>query len=270
MKRIKDALPRPLKRIAGAMLNGARDISGTVLSFARDTPQGRAVRWVKRRDYSKLPLSAATEESILRIQRAAEAIYGEGWNFRSDALRREIVQVFEACVKRLSLSHQAINYLEIGSCQGISMSLMANLIGNATALGKLVSVDPYFSDGYFEANRQVPIDKTTLENARRLYKSLHLSVEQFEDVSSVGLRRLMCQYQQFHLIYIDGAHVGMTPLRDLGLSLEVIAEKGIVMLDDHRTYPGVKCLKDLCDVNFEKVAECWKVAAYDVSNLHGH
>jgi len=254
IKKIKNTLPEPAQLLAR-----------TVLDIARETPQGWAVQRLKKKDYSQLPLLASTEQSILRIREAAESIYGISWNFYSDALRREIVHVFETCVKRLSSSHQTINYLEIGSCQGLSMSLMAHLIGNANALGKLVSIDPYFSEGYVEQNNQVAIDKTTRENAHRLYKSLQLDVEHIEDVSSVGLRSLVCGNQRFHLIYIDGAHEGMNPLRDLGLSLELIAENGIIMLDDHRTYPDVKGLKDLCDRHFEKVAECWKIAAYDVS-----
>jgi|GEM_PF-5981428 len=253
LKRIKRKLPESIKKIARKVVDGICA-----------SPAERQIKWLKKKNYSYLPLLRTTEESMHNVKIAAETIYGSNWNFYSDALRRETVKIFETCSQYLSASHQTVNYLEIGSCQGLSMSIIGSILNEAHKLGKLISIDPYFEGGYTEHKNEVVINKTTKGNALKLYKMLKLEVNHIEEISSIGLKNLVIGGQSFNLIYIDGAHEGMSPLEDLGLSLQLITHKGIIMLDDYRTYPDVKVLKTLCDRHYNKIAESWKIAAYKV------
>ena len=72
---------------------------------------------------------------------------------------------------------------------------------------------------------------------------------------------IKCTKQPFDLIYIDGSHEGLEPLKDLGFSLELINENGIIMLDDPH-WPDVNTIKELCERHYKKITESWKVAAY--------
>jgi hypothetical protein len=226
----------------------------------------RSIRKEKNRNYSKLPISETTESSLAICIKEAISVYGENWNFQSDALRREMVFGFQTCIYHLLNKTDNINYLEIGSCQGLSMSIIGNIIrNNSKQSGKLLSIDPYFEDGYFEHNIQVPVNKTIKSKAFSLYNKLSLNVQHIEKPSGVALKQLIIENEKFNLIYIDGAHEGMIPFTDLAYSLELVSEKGaIIILDDHKTYDDVKFLKQLCDRNYNKVYENWKIAAYEI------
>lgn len=224
-------------------------------------------------DYSLLELDLSTEKSISVITSAAKKIYGNKWNYYSNALRREVVKVFETCIQHLLKSRTTINYLEIGSCQGLSMSLIARLLNDVNSRGKLVSIDPYFETGYIEGalgiwekDLEIAINKSTRDKAYALYNLQQLDVIHIEETSTVGLKSLVTSNQQFDLIYIDGSHEGLIPLRDLGLSLELIKPGGIIILDDHH-WPDVKVIKELCDKHYLKIGESWKVAAYLIAPI---
>jgi len=253
----KGFLPNSAKRIARHIIEN--------LPFTKE----RSIRKQKNKDYSNLSLLDSTSKSILRCKDAAVSIYGDSWNYQSDALRREVVHGFETCVQYLLKYNKTIDYLEIGSCQGLSMSIISQLMRNSDTLGKTVSIDPYFQEGYFEHNLQAPINKTSRDKALSLYRKLVLNVELIEDISSEALKKLISENSKFNLIYIDGAHEGMNPLRDLGLSLELISDNGgIILLDDHKTYQDVQVIKELCDRNYKKIIENWKVAAYEISKAN--
>ena len=234
------------------------------------TREQRHLRELQNRDYSYLDLLASTERSVAQVKEHAESIYGEQWNFYSNALRREVVNAFEVCAKKLG-GREKLNYLEVGSCQGLSMSIIGAILRAQGQLGELVSVDPYFEGGYVEGahgvwQKDLPlaINKVTRDNALRLYAKLGLQVELVEHISDEGLKKLSSDNRKFDLIYIDGSHEGMSPLKDVAYALGLIKENGIIILDDH-LWPDVKVVKKLCDRHFTKVAECWKVAAYRVT-----
>lgn len=67
--------------------------------------------------------------------------------------------------------------------------------------------------------------------------------------------------QRFDMIYIDGLHAGLTPTIDFALSMCLLAEDGILILDDW-PWPDVIGLKNLCDRHMEKLAECPDIVAY--------
>ena len=128
-------------------------------------------------------------------------------------------------------------------------------------LGRLVSVDAYFEDGYHEVGVYVPISKTSKNNARRLYDRLGLDVRLIEKTSFEGLIQLLGEKAKFHLIYVDAYHSNLNPTIDFSLAYNLLHANGIIMIDDH-AWPDVASVKHLCDRYGEKIDECWKIAAY--------
>jgi len=211
-------------------------------------------------------LSPADEGVRTEVARAAEQINGEEWNFYSDALRPEITEGFARAIDAVRSS--PVRYLEIGSNRGLSMASVALMLRGRGRLGNLTSIDPYFESGYHEGasgpyatDRVVAINKSTRDNALRLYRNLGISVDLMELTSTEGLRRLIAGGRMFDLIYIDGSHEGLTPTSDLGLSLACLAPGGVIILDDH-AWPDVLPLKKLCDQHADLVWLTWKTAAY--------
>jgi predicted O-methyltransferase YrrM len=227
----------------------------------------RTIRKEKFRDYSNLKLCASTQKLLKICKSEAFSVYGDSWNYQSDALRHEMVYGFQTCIKHLRDRVNKINYLEIGSCQGLSMSIIGSIIyEDFDKSCKLYSIDPYGESGYFEKNIQVPINKSTKQKALSLYKLLNLNVNLIEEFSDNGLKQLISQNLNFNLIYIDGAHEGMIPFTDLALSLQLVSPEGaVIILDDHKSYDDVKYIKLLCDRNFKKIYENWKIAVYQIN-----
>src|SRR5262245_9177405 len=62
------------------------------------------------------------------VQAAAAAIYGDSWNYASDALRPEIAEGFVRTIDAVVQTTRPVQYLEIGSCQGLSVSLIGGLL----------------------------------------------------------------------------------------------------------------------------------------------
>ena len=217
-------------------------------------------------DYSKLTLPPEDERLRGAVMDAAISIYGEAWNHYSDALRPEIALGFIKTVD--ALSGRDVAYLEIGSNRGLSMAFIALLLRRRGQSGRLVSIDPYFPDGYdegalgpYEHGRHVSIDHKVRDGALRLYKALDLEVDLMERTSEEALKQLIRQEQRFDLIYIDGYHERLVPTVDFGLSYAVLAKNGIIILDDH-LWPDVLPLKLLCDKHATVVQETWKTASY--------
>jgi predicted O-methyltransferase YrrM len=202
------------------------------------------------------------------VQAAAAAIYGDSWNYYSDALRPEIAEGFVRTVDAVAQTNQSVQYLEIGSCQGLSMSLIAGLLRDRSALGSLVSIDPYFETGYVEGEigpykkaERVAVTKNTKACAMRLYAQLGLNVEIIECTSGDGLIELIRNARTFDLVYIDGSHEQLWPAIDFGLCKAVLCSNGVVILDDHM-WPDVQPIKQLCDKHAIKIQETWKTASY--------
>jgi len=234
------------------------------------TSDQRKLERLTQQNYDHLKLQKFAETGVSKTRSAAEQIYGDKWNYYSDALRREVVYSFQSSIECLRHSFDKIDYLEIGSAQGMSMSVIGVMLQETGVIGDLVSVDPYFQDGYIEGAgspfsnvQKIEINKKARDKALSLYKSLKLNVELLEMKSSDGLKRLLNEDRKFHLIYIDGSHEGLNPVIDFGLSYELLQPNCIIMLDDH-SWNDVRGLKSLCDKHCEKVDECWKVAAYRV------
>ena len=230
-------------------------------------PAGRRLHLASLATYD-VRLSPSDDAVVEAIRSAAIEIYGDNWNYYSDALRPEIANGFVQTVESLLPSERPIDYLEIGSCQGLSMALIGGLLRSRNLLGSLVSIDPYFESGYVEGKAgpyeqavAITVDKQTKTAAQRLYSHLGLSVELLELTSTSGLLQLIRQSRTFDLIYIDGSHEGLSPATDFGLCNAVIRSGGLVILDDHM-WPDVQPIKQLCDRHATKVQETWKTASY--------
>ena len=253
---VKEVFPRPVVEA----LRMVRDL--------RLTRTQRTVVRLMRKDYHELVLEDFAERAFLEVRQAAALAYGDRWNYYSNALRREVVHTFQRSIAALAEHAERIDYLEIGSAQGLSMSLIGTMLRQVGRLGNVVSVDPYYDQGYIEGGgapqpkvQNVAINRATRDNAASLYRSLGLGVNLLQMRSSEGLAHLIADGAQFDLIYIDGSHEGLNPVVDFGLSYALLRAGGIVMLDDHY-WQDVIAVKLLCDRHAVKVSECWKVAAY--------
>ena len=229
---------------------------------------------LKHKNYEKLPLSETSLLSSKRVEETLDRLLKErnsllSVSYYSNALRKEVVYSFQTAIEHASKTFNQINYLEIGSALGASLSLIANVLREYNLLGRLVSIDPYFEGGYVEGgkgiwnkDRKVDIDESVMQVAMSLYQELGLDVELIRDVSKKGLRSLIDRGEVFQLIYIDGSHEGLNPLIDFALCTQCIDFGAVIMLDDHH-WPDVKIVKELCDRHLPKVYESWKVAVYE-------
>lgn len=211
-------------------------------------------------------LSPSIESLREGLLQEARKQYGQDWDYYSGALRPEIVEGF---VKTIGAAERtSIDYLEIGSCQGLSMSLIGSILRSLNRLGTLTSVDPYLSGGYEEGEFgpyasvvHVKVNKTTRDCATRLYERLGLNVDLREQLSVDGLRGLLAEGRRFDLIYIDGSHEQLWPAIDFGLSYALLREGGIIILDDH-LWPDVEPIRELCDRYATVIQKTWKTASY--------
>jgi hypothetical protein len=228
------------------------------------------MRLSKLVDYSNTPLDPVSIEASRRVEEHARAIYGDAWDFYSGALRREVVRSFELSVAAARQVADRVNFLEIGSSQGVSMGLIGSMLHAHGAAGALTSLDPYFENGYEEGGKgpwgvdfHIGIDKRTRHAALRLYQSLDLQVELIEETSLNGLARLIRQRRTYDLIYIDGSHEGLNPVVDFGLSRALASPGAIIVLDDPY-WPDIVPLRELCGKHLKTVAKCWKIAAFQL------
>lgn len=225
-------------------------------------------------DYSGLPILKSTKDVAAIVRNALTFIvsnYNISVNYYSGALKNESLYTFQETVKGIGTLFNVVNYLEIGSALGASVSLVSLLVKEANLLGEVVSIDPYFKDGYVEGangiwgkNTRIKMDENVLKIAKALYKKLNLDVNIIRKVSSDGLLQLIRNNKKFNLIYIDGSHEKFNPLIDFALCSCLLEDRGIVMLDDHY-WPDVNIVKKLCDKYLIKIHECWKIAVYQWS-----
>ena len=266
----RDLMPEIERRLSdGERLNPVQKRISQDIGFS---PDMIALLMLQNGDQSIYQLSEHTKTSMGIVRKASQEINQNNWNYYSSALSAAAAYVFEQSIRCLNADYTNLKYLEIGSCQGLSMSLVALILKQHSAPQQLLSLDPYYQDEYVEGangiwglDQTVTVNKQTRDRAFDLYNALGLPVELIEEPSSVGLRKLIQENMRFHLIYIDGSHEGMDPLRDLGLAFEVIEPGGIIMLDDH-SWPDVRQVKELCDQHCEKICESWKIAAYRIND----
>jgi len=204
------------------------------------------------------------------VKIACENILGMGWNHYSNALRPEVCSGFATVIRDvMSRNRMYIRYLEIGSNQGVSMAFISEFIKINKIASLLVSVDPYYEEGYLEGegnplnkyDNAVAITKTTKEDAFRLYSYLKTPVQLLEMRSREALQKLFTHQEMFDVIYIDGSHQGLNPMVDTVLAQCIIKPGGVIILDDWY-WDDVLPIKKLLDLHAVKFYECWKIAAY--------
>lgn len=222
-------------------------------------------RDVRKYDYSddEVRLVAAT------VQSACEETLGERWNHYSNALRPEVCSGFAKVIRSVASRSTSIRYLEVGSNQGVFMAFFSEFIKANSRIPVLVSVDPYYEDGYAEGrgaplndtDLRVSINKSTKEGAIRLYNRLKAPVRLVEEGSRTALIGMVRSSERYDIIYIDGSHQGLDPLVDTALAECLIDAGGVILLDDWN-WEDVLPVKRLFDRNAQKLYECWKIAAY--------
>jgi len=255
-------------RVANLMFAGA----SSLLPVGRG--QFRVLSAADRLEFGALALSGDSARVRATVIDAAEKIYGREWDYASGSLNKEPLHCFERTIKELSVDCGRIDYLEIGSAQGMSMSFIGLYLKRLGRLGTLVSVDPYFDGGYTEEGIHPytgrhpyrfhnTVDKGTKLAAASLYEMLGLNVWQVEKTSREGLAQLLRDNKKFDLVFIDGYHAELTPALDFGMSLNLLRHGGAIMLDDHLCN-DVKPIKRLCDRHCRRIAHCSKIACYRI------
>lgn len=164
-----------------------------------------------------------------------------------------------------------IDYLEIGTFMGASMVTVGTLLHALGAAGRLVSIDPYFEEGYRETppgGAGTGLKMSTPETMRRAmeyYRAAGLSVEVVRETGARALFDLAAGEARFAFVYIDGKHEQFAPMSDLALALRVLKPGGHVMLDDVN-WPDVRPLYDLCRRHLTLVTEGFDKACFRVDD----
>jgi hypothetical protein len=85
------------------------------------------------------------------VLKAIHCTYGadRGMQF-SKSIHPDGFGFFIQVVRQLKRLDRHINFLEIGSFEGVSMSVVALLLRKNCINGNFVSIDPYYEDGYRE------------------------------------------------------------------------------------------------------------------------
>lgn len=206
------------------------------------------------------------EKIRLQCVSSFHSIYGpERENNFSKSLSPSGFEFFNTLISSLS-DRSEIRYLEIGSFEGISMMVVATLLERHQKQFELTSIDPYPIEAYWENNpllgkMQKIADKTIKESALELYTERNLQVNLIEDYSTPALCRLLSEKRSYDLIYVDGYHEETLPLQDIGFSLSLLDQQGILIIDDW-IWPDVLPLKQIFDRHYEKIAEHPQIVAY--------
>ena len=222
-------------------------------------------RDIRNYDYSDEDVRVAA----LTVQSACEEILGEQWNHYSNALRPEVCSGFAKAIRAVANRSPSIRYLEVGSNQGVSMAFFSEFIKASNQIPVLVSVDPYYEDGYAEGSGaplndtdlRVSINKSTKEGAIKLYNRLNAPVRLVEEASRTAMTGMLRSAERYDIIYIDGSHQGLNPLVDAALAECLIDPGGVIILDDWN-WEDVHPVKRIFDRTARKLYECWKIAAY--------
>jgi predicted O-methyltransferase YrrM len=242
----------------------------------RTPKQRRFARLVAKENVKIVSRLSSDVQQIARtVQSYAAEICGPAWDYYSGSLTPASIAVYEQAISALKPETERISYLEIGSANGISMALIGMLIKKRwRGKPRLVSVDPYFPEGFVEGARgpgeceiHVSIDRAAKARARALYARCGMEVELIDRTSIEALTGLISAGDHFDLIYIDGSHEGLQPMIDFGLCVPLLKANGVIMLDDHLEWPDVAPVKVLCDLHLTKIAESLKTAAYVVRSM---
>lgn len=177
-------------------------------------------------------------------------VYGK--DYRGHAYKYEF---FAHALRHFSHSGK-VDFLEIGSFEGVSLVTVASILRNQTKLGRICSVDPYYPHGYLETppSQATSHKMSTSETMRRtfdLYRAFGLKVEHLRLTSQQALLKLANSGAHFDLIFVDGIHEGLWPFIDAAYSLSLLRDGGLLCLDDIE-WPDVRPVAEMlerhCDV----------------------
>ena len=114
-----------------------------------------------------------------------------------------------------------LRYLEIGVFEGRSVTWMIdNVLTHPSS--ELVAVDLFVIPDDLEARFRANLERSGFRGRATVIKGR----------SQVTLQQLPLEY--FDIIYVDGSHALDDVLTDMTLSWELLAEEGIMILDDYR------------------------------------
>lgn len=209
------------------------------------------------------------EELKNEILEALHVIYGveRGVNF-SKSCSFKGIEFFVTVLKKLSemRNEKGFSYLEIGSFEGVSMTVVAQVANVLDLDLRLTSVDPYFEDGYMETHPAVGTyeklsNPSTQQRAFQLYQRFNLKVNHLHGKSTSVMSSFIRNEEKFDVIYVDGYHNGLMPLCDIAFSLRLLNDNSILVVDDY-FWPEIEPIKSLLDKSLVKIAEIEDIVAY--------
>lgn len=180
----------------------------------------------------------------------------------------EAFEFFYTVLRRAEPRWSSVDFLEIGSYNGVSMAVIGHLLRELGLVRTLVSVDPYFDAGYSETpprNQGEPhVKPATLrayDKARALYRALDLPVDIVRTESARALSAFITSCRSFDLVFVDGMHEGLHPMTDVGLAMNVLRPRSVLMIDD-TPWPDIAPVKALCDRHLMRIHQIGNKAAY--------
>jgi len=190
------------------------------------------------------------ESSVLRsVHDACAAVYRT--RQMNETTRPDCFRFLYSVLGKVPAPNGKVDYLEVGSFKGASLVVIASILRSFGRLGEIVSIDPYFAEGYEETPPFMgktivkPSTEGTMRSAFRLYETAGLTVTHARDISSKAMIDLIRADRRFDLVYIDGNHEKLNPMVDTALGLQLLRPGAFLMLDDIN-WPDVKPIARLC------------------------
>jgi predicted O-methyltransferase YrrM/SAM-dependent methyltransferase len=178
---------------------------------------------------------------------------------------------FHAAIQEIAIGGKPLDYLEIGSQNGVSMTMVAFLLTKFDALGSLTSVDPYLDEGYLQTppwskeTIKAPPGIASMKRARAVYGHMGMNVELIRDRSVPALAGFMSNQKGFDLILVDGNHEGLEPMIDTALAISAAKPGAVLMLDDIM-WPDIAPIVQICGKHLSEFHQSAGKSAFWVSH----
>ncbi|HEY4114614.1 MAG TPA: class I SAM-dependent methyltransferase [Rhizomicrobium sp.] len=216
-------------------------------------------------DFSALSESEAV---VLRsVHEVCTAVYRTA--MMNETTRPDCFKFLYSIMEQVPAPNGEVDYLEVGSFKGASLLVIASILRALGKLGDIVSIDPYFAEGYEQTppfkNDTIVMRSTesTMRSALRLYDAAGLKVALLRDTSANAMVELMKQGRKFDFLYIDGNHEQLHPMVDTSLGLQLLRPGALLMLDD-ANWPDVKPVARLCRLHLKPVGAGFGKACFQV------
>jgi hypothetical protein len=126
------------------------------------------------------------------------------------------------------------NILEIGVFRGLSFIPLRTLLKNDECIVAIDLFDTYF-------NHELSKDMF-IKNVIKVFDNLDNTIIITENSTNLSPNSLRINHYQYRIISVDGGHDYSTVINDLNLSMNILNDEGIIIVDDYNNtnWPEVK------------------------------